>query len=584
MSGFANFNGQGAIYLCETGTGDAVLNGGIVAETQGNLNSFLPATVQITPADLTVLSQKLTLTFSPNVGRTNLTGIVGVKFAMAASATYNMIGFQRRRDAIHRQSHRLPLRLQQPWRGTAATGDHQLRSILVGDPVRLCAHRADHPDQRRILLSWRGWTETNGDPISWGDQRATTLAVCRQPGVHRRLLSTAAGAPVAGSAGMQYHGVDLLDKIDVYGALVVGQSDQTLAGAGAVPAGGVTGALNLAQANQGLTASGGAYSGRYAGLDPSAALIGRGWQGGCQRGAERLSVSGSQRCRQGDGRKRAQRQPSRPDPRWRWLGGAGWRHRRSQPPRKLHRRSSASPPGQRRNMGAAEASRRREIQPLFRERDQRRSQPDADPDPRRCRQRPLRWERIAVTQADQVLAGIARSTVGASLNLRHRPHRRSQEPLGRWSTGSLGHVAQPAQTILASGALKVTGTLSANQQPQTLVGAGAAASPDCIGTLQPQLRPTRRSTATPRLRERVGALSVTQADQALNGHAGTILTGALASRTISTSTPRATLWSSGELNLSQPDQSLSATGRVPRRPSRRRSGPSHPHWGGRGEI
>ena len=39
--------------------------------------------------------------------------------------------------------------------------------------------------------------------------------------------------------------------------------------------------------------------------------------------------------------------------------------------------------------------------------------------------------KLAVTQADQVLAGIARSTVGASLN-RHRPHRRSQEPLGWW--------------------------------------------------------------------------------------------------------------------------------------------------------
>ena len=254
MSGFANFNGQGAIYLCETGTGDAVLNGGIVAETQGNLNSFLPATVQITPADLTVLSQKLTLTFSPNVGRTNLTGIVGVKFAMAASATYNMIGFRNGGATPFTGNHTVYLY------DFSNLGAGPLRQATINcDPFSSAIQYVYAPIAPITLTSgasyFLGAAVTNGDPISWGDQRATTLAGCRQFGVHRRLLSTAAGAPVAGSAGMQYHGVDLFDKIDVYGALVVGQNDQTLAGAGAVPAGGVTGALNLVQANQGLSAS-----------------------------------------------------------------------------------------------------------------------------------------------------------------------------------------------------------------------------------------------------------------------------------------------------------------------------------------
>ena len=87
--------------------------------------------------------------------------------------------------------------------------------------------------------------------------------------------------------------------------------------------------------------------------------------------------------------------------------------------------------------------------------------------------------------------------------------------------------------------MKVTDAIG-HPAAQTLVGAGAAASPDCIGTLRlNQADQTVNGHAT--VAGTVGALSVTQADQALNGHAGPILTGALTSRTTSTLTPRATL-------------------------------------------
>ena len=168
---------------------------------------------------------------------------------------------------------------------------------------------------------------------------------------------------------------------------------------------------------------------------------------------------------------------------------------------------------------------------------------------------------LNLTQAPQTLAGKAGVLVEGALN---------QPQASQSLTGKAGPVAalalvvtQASQTIAASGLLKVTGTLSKAQDPQTLTGFGTAASPNAIGTLR-LTQDDQALTGVASLDGVAGHLIITQDPQALVGKAGPVVGGALnQTQAAQHLDGLANGGVSAALVRTQADQTLSAKGSVP---------------------
>ena len=147
---------------------------------------------------------------------------------------------------------------------------------------------------------------------------------------------------------------------------------------------------------------------------------------------------------------------------------------------------------------------------------------------------------LNLTQANQTLFGTATVTVGGTLGLTQQPQ--TLAATGGVAVGATLGLTQAPQTIAAAGGVTVTGTLGLTQQPQALAAVGRVLVGGALGLTQQSQ--TLLGTAKVAIG---GTLGLTQAPQTLSAFGSVVSPGVVA----------------GDLNLTQDNHVLSATGTVP---------------------
>jgi hypothetical protein len=147
---------------------------------------------------------------------------------------------------------------------------------------------------------------------------------------------------------------------------------------------------------------------------------------------------------------------------------------------------------------------------------------------------------LNLTQASQTLFGTAKVAVDGTLGLTQQPQ--TLAATGGVALGATLGLTQAPQTIAAAGGVTVTGTLGLTQQPQTLAAVGRVLVGGALGLTQQSqtLLAAGQILVT-------GTLSIAQAPQTLSAFGTVVSPGVIV----------------GNLNLTQDDHVLSATGTVP---------------------